>query len=476
MPDSLGHTAVKGAVWASIDRFTSMGIQFIVNLVLARLLLPADFGMIGMLAIFITVSQTLIDGGFASALIQKKEPTQVDYSTIFFWNLIFSAFLYGILFFSAPLIAEFYAMPSLSAVLRVMALNLILTGIFAIQKTRLQKQFEFKTLAIVNISAYTLGAIIAILFALYDFGVWSLVVMQLSYGAFSIFLLCCITRWFPSICFSKASLKKLFGFGGYIMAANILQTICLNIQGIIIGKRFSATQMGYYSQAFKLDQVTSYSIPQIIVQVMYPVYSTIQDDKERLNKMVLMNMRVIAFMIFPLLAMLILVAEPLIGGLYGSKWLPAAPYFRIFCVGGFFVCLQNINFYAVAAVGKSKSLFNWSFYKWGFLLASLLIGMEFGMYGIMWGMVLSSANIFFANAYLAQKYTGLSLISQFVNILPVLLIIAVSLAIGFGVNGLFGKPFISALITLSVFLGVAYAFHLQAFDDSKSIISKLIRR
>ncbi len=351
MPDSLGHTAVKGAVWASIDRFTSMGIQFIVNLVLARLLLPADFGMIGMLAIFITVSQTLIDGGFASALIQKKEPTQVDYSTIFFWNLIFSAFLYGILFFSAPLIAEFYAMPSLSAVLRVMALNLILTGIFAIQKTRLQKQFEFKTLAIVNISAYTLGAIIAILFALYDFGVWSLVVMQLSYGAFSIFLLCCITRWFPSICFSKASLKKLFGFGGYIMAANILQTICLNIQGIIIGKRFSATQMGYYSQAFKLDQVTSYSIPQIIVQVMYPVYSTIQDDKERLNKMVLMNMRVIAFMIFPLLAMLILVAEPLIGGLYGSKWLPAAPYFRIFCVGGFFVCLQHVNLYAVAAVG-----------------------------------------------------------------------------------------------------------------------------
>lgn len=420
LTDSLGHKAVKGAIWATIDRFGSMGIQFVVNLILARLLLPADFGIIGMLTIFIAVSQTLIDGGFGSALIQKKNPTQIDYSTIFFWNLLFSALLYFALYLLSPLIAQFYSMPQLTAVLRVMAISLIITGVFAIQKTRLQKMLAFKTIAFINLSAYTLAAIIAIIMAYKDFGVWSLVGMQLSYGIISVIVIGLATRWLPTICFSKASMKELFGFGGYIMAANILQTICQNVQGIIIGKRFSATQMGYFSQAYKLDQVTSYSIPQVIVQVMYPVYSSIQDDRERLNNMVLMNMRVIAFIVYPILAVLILIAEPLIELLYGQKWLPAAPYFKVLCVGGFFVCLQNLNFYAVAAVGKSKALFKWSFYKWGFLLAALVIGMNFGMYGILWGMVISSANIFFVNALLSTKHTGLSLAKQLLAIMPIL--------------------------------------------------------
>ena len=356
MSDGLSRKAANGAVWATIDRFGSMGIQFAVNLILARLLLPEDFGIIGMLAIFIAVSQTLIDGGFGSALIQKRFPTQTDYSTIFYWNLVFSLLLYFILFFLSPFIAKFFEMPLLSLVLRIIALSLIITGALSIQRTRLQKELAFKIIAIVNLSSYVIGAICAVLMARNGFGVWSLVAMQLIYGFCGIILFWSVTHWVPSAIFSKGSMTELFGFGGFIMAANILQTVCHNIQGIIIGKRFSAIQMGYFSQAYKLDQVTSYSIPQVIVQVMYPVYSSLQEDKVRLNEMVLMNMRVVTYLVFPILATLILVAEPLIELLYGAKWLPSVPYFRILCVGGFFVCLQNLNFYAVAAVGKSKSL------------------------------------------------------------------------------------------------------------------------
>lgn len=474
MAESLGHKTTSGAIWASIDKFGSMGLQFVVNLILARILSPADFGMLGMLVIFIAVSQTLIDSGFASALIQKKNPSQTDYSTIFYWNIAFSSFLYLVLYVVAPLIGRFYSMPMLSDVLRVIALNLIITGALAVQKTRLQKDLAFKTICIVNISSYICGAITAICLAFSNWGVWSLVWMQLVYGVMSLLLLTVITRWKPSRVFSKASLNELFGFGGFIMAANILQTICQNLQGLIIGKRFSATQMGYFSQAYKLDQITSYSIPQVIVQVMYPVYSSIQDDSVRLNNMVLLSLRVISFIVFPILSTLIIIAEPLILLLYGEKWIPCVPYFRILCIGGFFVCLQNINFYAVAAVGKSKSLFKWSFYKWGFLLFALLVGMNFGMYGILLGMVMSSFNIYMVNAYLSAIHNNLSMILQIKTELPILCICFLSMGISgtliyIGLNAL-----IAGFITMILYVTFSYAVNLKAFNDTLILVRRII--
>lgn len=476
MNGELGNSAAKGAVWATIDRFGTMAIQFTVNLILARLLVPEDFGIVGMLAIFIAVSQTLIDGGFGSALIQKKNPTQTDYSTIFYWNLGFSSFLYLILFISSPLIAKFFGMPLLSAIMKVIALNLIITGIFTIQRTRLQKELAFKTIAIVNLSSYIIGSISAIIFAKNGFGPWSLVWFQIISGSSSIVILWAITGWLPSRVFSFQAMKKLIGFGGFILAANILQAICQNIQGLIIGKCFSATQMGYYSQAYKLDQVSSYSIPQVIVQVMYPVYSSLQDDRMRLNAMVLMNMRVVSFIVYPILAVLILIAHPLIDLLYGDKWLPSVPYFRILCVGGFFVALQNLNFYAVAAVGKSRSLFNWSFYKWGFLLSALTIGMTIGMYGILWAMVLSSANIFITNAYLAQRHLGLRIWAQLRNILPIVATVAASTLAGALIDYNGGHPFIGMVVAISAYLILSYFLKLQAFADTRQIAGKILSR
>lgn len=476
MSESLGEKAAQGAIWATVDRFGSMTIQFVVNLILARLLLPADFGMIGMLTIFITVSQALIDGGFGSALIQKKDPTQSDYSTIFFWNLIFSTVMYLVLFVSSPLIAKFYDMPMLSKVLRVLSLSLIFSSIFAIQRTRLQKMLAFKTIAVINLSASSIGAVVTIFLAYIGFGVWSLVVMQITYGIISVFLLGIITRWHPSFIFSKSAFRDLFGFGGYIMAAYILQVICQNLQGVIIGKRFSATQMGYFSQAYKLDQITSYSIPQVIVQVMYPIYSSLQDDRERLNRVVEMNMRVISFIVFPILGLLILISDPLISFLYGDKWLPAVPYFQILCLGGFFVCLQNLNFYAVAAVGKSKTLFRWSFYKWGFLGSALLIGMNFGMYGILWGMVLSNINIFMVNAYIVSKFTGLKISKQLGAIIPVMILTLLCMALAYGMSYLGLNLIISGIMFICLIIVLSIGLKIKAGNDFLMVAAKFLKR
>jgi len=477
MSDDLGHKAAQGAVWASIDRFANMALQFVVNLILARLLLPSDYGAIGVLTIFITVSQTLIDGGFGSALIQKKDPTQTDYSTIFYWNLGFSSLLYLILFAAAPLIASFYRSPELCQVLRAIGLSLIVTAVLSIQQTRLRKALAFRTLAITNLGSYILSSAIGIYLAWHGAGVWALVMMQLLYGAISIVILRMITHWGPSLTFSTKALRELFGFGGFILAANVLQTACQNIQGLIIGRRFNATQMGYYSQAYKLDQVTSYSLPQVIVQVMYPVYSSIQDDRQRLIEMVLMNIRVICLVIFPVLTCLLLTAEPLISGLYGDVWLPSAPYFQVLCVGGLFVCLQNVNFYAVAAVGHSRALFNWSIYKWGFLLAALLIGMNFGMFGLLWGMVISSFNIFITNAILARKHVGIPLRRELGIIGSMLLITLLALGIGLGLKaGLGCHILLCATAQLASYLILIKIFQPVALEQFKHLLLRLIKR
>lgn len=474
---SLGHKAASGAIWASIDRFGAMGVSFVVNLVLARLLMPADFGIIGMLAIFIAVSQTLIDSGFSTALIQKKDPTQTDFSTIFYWNIVLALLLYLCLFITAPYIAQFYHTPLMSPVLRVIGISLLLCGINAVQLTRLRKSLSFKLIAASNITSTVISGCLAILLAYRGLGVWSLVVMQIASGAINVVILAIVTRWHPSFEFSLKSFKELFSFGGFILAANVLQTICQNFQGVIIGRKFSASQMGYFSQAYKLDQVTSYSLPQVIVQVMYPVYSSIQDDRKRLQAILLMNIRVISFTVFFLLGLLMLAAEPIILGLYGTKWMASVPYFRIFCIGGLFVCLQNINFYAVAAVGKSKELFYWSFYKWGFLLAVLFIGSYIGMYGILWGMVASSFNIFAVNSYLASKHVGLTVLSQIRALFPVSMILAASIILSsYILESTTFSMMLSCTIYTATYLLGSLLFNKKAVSESIDVVKRIINR
>ncbi len=259
MAESIGKQVARGTLWSGVDKFGGMALQFISNLVLARILMPSDYGAIGMLMIFIAVSQVIIDGGFGSALIQKKSPTQTDYSTIFLWSVGLGALLYLILFLCAPLIARFYSMPELSSVLRVVAMSIVLMAMSSIQINRLQKQLGFKAIAAGNISAQIVGATVGIWMAVGGAGVWSLVGSWLSSAASRVVILFLASRWLPSPVFSLRSLRELFSFGGYLFLANVLETVCKNLQGLVIGKKFSAAQLGYFSQAQKLDNITSYS-------------------------------------------------------------------------------------------------------------------------------------------------------------------------------------------------------------------------
>lgn len=474
MADSQGHKALKGTMWATADRFGMMALQFAVNLVLARLLLPADFGIVGMLAIFMAVSQTLIDGGFASALIQRKSPSQTDYSTIFFWNVGFALLLYVVLFVSAPAVARYFGMPVLSPVLRVISLSLVISSLSQVQLVRMKKELAFKRLAIVNLSGCVAGSAVAVVMALRGCGVWSLVAMNVVSQLSVMALYWTLGRWHPSAVFSTESFRGLFGYGGYMLFASILQEICRNVQGIIIGKRFSATEMGLYSQAYKLDQVTSYSLPQVLVQVLFPFFSNIQNDRERLVAMCALGMRVISASVFPLLAVLAMVAAPLVTALYGSVWTDCVPYFRILCVGGMFVSLQNVNFYAVAALGHSKVLFRWSFYKWGMLLALLLGGMWLGMEGLMWAIVASNFNIFMVNALLSRRFTGYRMSEQLRDILPPLGAVIVAGCCAWPLAGVAWWG--AALLFFAVYAAVLLLFRFRAVGDMRRVAAIIMKR
>ncbi len=480
---SSGKKVVFGTIWSTIDRFGNMAIQFVVNMVLAHLILPVDFGYIGVLAIFMAVSQVLIDGGFASALIQKKSPSQTDYSTIFFWNVGLAIGLYAILFVAAPLISSFFRLPILTDVLRLFGIMLIFSALSQVHAVRLRKQMAFRTIAVVNILSYTVAGAVAICLAVKGWGVWALVAMQLANTGMAFLLYFAVTRWRPSLVFSTDAFKSMFKFGGYLLAAGLLQEICKNIPGIIIGRRFSPTQMGYYSQANKLDQINSYAVPQALVQAIFPYYSQIQDDAGRLAATLLRCIRVIAFCIFPVLGLLIVIAPELITLIWGEKWLPAAPYFRILCCGGIFTCLQNINFYAVAARGQSKDLFKWSFYKWGMLALLLFGGMFLGMNGIMWAFVASNANIYIVNAFLARRHTGLPVWRQIRGWLPTAIAASVAVATAFFVGmlcraGMLGGARLSMMLAAFI---VCYAcivalFNFRAVADVSVILQQILNR
>ncbi|MBO4996338.1 MAG: lipopolysaccharide biosynthesis protein [Muribaculaceae bacterium] len=409
--ESISTKAVKSTIWSALNKFSVTALKFFVNLLLARLLSPNDFGIIGMITIFIAISYTFVDGGFGSALIQKKNPTEIDYSTIFIWNVTIGSLFYIIIYFSSNYIAQFYRMPILSTILKVLGITVILGGIANILSNRLQKKLRFKGLAITDIASYIISAVIAVIMAFKNFGVWSLVFMSIIQPFIRIILMTIITKWIPTIQFSYSAFKELFSFSGYLFISNLLENTFKNSQGLVIGKMFSATQMGYYSQAEKLNNITSYILPQVITSVMYPIFSKYQDDREKLTSIILTNLKIISFIIFPLLTILILIAPDVIVYLYGTKWINSIPYFRILCVGGYFLCLSDILYYAIAACGKSKLLLMSSFYKWGMLALLMALGLKFGMDGLVWSISISFLNIFFTNCVLLYRTLDLSISS-----------------------------------------------------------------
>ena len=477
MADSLKQKTVSGALWSGIHKFSITLLGFISGIVLARLLTPHDYGVIGMLTIFLAVSQTFIDGGFGSALIQKKTPSDEDYSTILFWNLGLSVFLYFVLFFSAPFIARFYELPLLVDVLRVQSIVLVINAARIVQHNQLRKKLQFKKVALINVTSSIISLCVTIYLAYIGWGVWALVVQQLVLGLSCTVLYWITSKWRPLLTFSITSFKELFGFGGFILLSNLFNTFCNNIQGLLIGKVYNSATLGYYSKAMRTESYASTFFSSVLDQVSYPVLSETQNDKDRLGRILRIFIGTSAFITFPLMFLLILVAKPLFLLLYSERWLDSVPYFQLLCIAGIAISLQNINYYAVAALGKSKQLFKWTFLKRILGLLFILVGIYFfGIFGMIAGSVLASWTIYLINANLASKYAGYSLKRQLVDLLPVAVLcltaFIVAFIIGYWIDvNIYLLSLVQSSIFVVIYIFFSWVFNFESLDSTKYILS-----
>lgn len=468
MSTSLKQQTISGMLWSAVQKFGNMGISFVSNIILARMLTPDDYGCIGMLAIFITISSTFVDGGFASALIQKKVPTQKDYSTIFWWNLFISTLLYCVLYLSAPFIAKFYNIPLLSSILRVQGIILVINSLNIIQTNRLKKQLKFKRLANITIIAHTIAAISAILLAWKGYGVWSLVIQQIISSCIITTILWFINKWTPDLCFSKESFKQLFGFGSFILCSNLINTFCNNVQGLLIGRFFTPAAMGYYTQARKLEEIASNSFSSVVDQVSYPVLSKFQSDNVAMKNVLQKLVTALAFVTFPLMLILILIAEPLITIIYGEKWIACVPFFQILCIAGIAICLQGIHYYAVASKGESKDLFVWTIIKRAVGISFLIVGMYFwNIIGLLWGCSLGAWFILFSNCYLVSKHINYTLFQQIKDLFPICLLSAISYIIVyvfkyFYICNMYSEAFIVLFLYMMTYVILSYLFKIKS--------------
>lgn len=482
MADNLKQKTIRGVVWSGIHKFSIVFLGFVSGVILARLLTPHDYGVIGMLTIFLAISNTLIDGGFGSALIQKKNATDVDYSTILYWNFAFSLFLYLLLYISAPLIAKFYDLPLLQDVLRIQGIVLVINSTRIVQRTQLRKQLKFKKIAIINFSANAIALLVTIFLAWKKWGVWALVAQQLLVGTITTMLYWVTSKWKPLLVFSRESFKELFNFGVFILLSNLVNTFCNNIQGLLIGKVFNPSLLGYFTKARRTENYSSTLISSVLDQVSYPVLSEAQNDKPRMIRMLKLFIGTSAFVTFPLMLLLILLAKPLFLFLYSERWLGSVPYFQILCFAGIATCLQNINYFAIAAIGKSKQLFKWTMIKRAIGLFFVVSGLcIYGIYGLLCGTVLSAWSVYLINAGLVSKYVGYTLKQQFRNLLLIILFSLLSFFIAYLSTtmitcGVYKIGIIRLLVFLSLYIGLSFIFKIEELFTTKDTIITFVKK
>ena len=452
--NNIKQKAAASMVWTGLQKYSTMGIQFISGIILARLLTPYDYGCIGMLTIFMVLAEAFIDGGFGSALIQKKLPTQEDYSTIFWWNLFMALFMYCILFISAPAIARFYDTPLLCDVLRVQGLVLFIYAFNIVQRNQLRKKLNFKVLSIVTITTSIIALSITIFMAYKGFGVWSLVVQNLISAAIPAIIFWFFIKWRPIFVFSLKSFKELFSFGFYMFLTNLINQFGNQIQGLLIGKVYNPSTMGYYSKAHGTDRLASRSISNIMSQVTFPLFSQVQDDKSRLANIIRRLSMTISFLTFPILFILMLCAKPIFLLLYSDRWLPSVPYFQVLCIAGLASCMIAVNTHSVAAIGKSKVTFTWTIIKRaigiGFVVGGLFL---WGMKGLLLGAVLNTWFSYFVNVSLVSKYIGYKWYRQLMDILPVAIVSIIAVLVSYGCGYLLQlDTYLDGILKLVVFL------------------------
>lgn len=476
---SIREKATFGIIWNGTERVLQQILRFIIYVLLARMLEPSYFGLIGMLSIFIAVAQTFVDSGLGNALIQKKDSDDKDYYTVFSFNFFISLFLYVTLFVFSPYIASFYNQPILTKVLRVLSMVLVINSFYLVKVIKFRKILDFKKQAQINLLSILISGAIAIASAKIGLGVWSLVLYQLL-QSLSKAILYNLDGIFH-IGFNRNSFKRLFGYGVKLLIASLINNIFYNIYNLLIGKYFTATELGYYERSNKLQRIIVDNVNATIQAVSFPLMSLFQDNSEKLIYGYKKIFNLVAFLNFPLMFFLVISAKPLIISFLSIKWSPAIPFLQLLAFVGMLYPVHALNMNILEVKGKVDILLKVEIIKKIFLIVIIVWSLQYGIKGIIVGQIVSSLVSFVINSEFGGKTIGLGLKKQVIILIPYF---AISFLISLFVYYIFRKsdsPYFyllmkEAIVFFTSYLFLAKIFKMDAYYELKDIILDLIRR
>lgn len=442
MSQLLKQKTVKGVGWSFADNIANQGVSFLVGLVLARLITPEEYGLIGIITIFIVVFNSIVDSGFSNALIRKNDIKEIDYNTVFITNMVFSIVLFFALFFSAQTIANFFNQPLLKPLTQVMGSIVIINAFAIVQRTILTKNIDFKTQTKVSFISSGISGFIGIGMAFTGYGVWSLVGQQISRQLFNTVFLWVYNHWLPKLQFSWNSFKDLFGFGWKLMVSAMIDTIWREIYQVVIGRCYSAATLGQYTRAQQFGSIFSSNLTSVIQRVSYPVLSTLQDDKQRMKEGYRRVIKITMLITFVLMLGLAAISKPMIQVLVGNQWLIAAGFLPIICLQMMLYPLHAINLNMLQVQGRSDLFLKLEIIKKCVAVIPVLLGIFIDIYWMLWGSVIAGFFAYYLNSYYSGKLLDYNILSQIKDILP-----------SFGIAiGMAGVTYLISLLPLSPFV------------------------
>lgn len=476
MSESLKQKTVKGLAWNTINTLSNKTITFLIGVILARLLIPSDYGAVAMIAVFTSVLGLFTDGGLTTALIRKNDRTEEDCATVFYYNLVACYIIYVIFFCAAPYIADFYNMPNLKDLTRIVTLGLLISPFGGIQSVRLTAAIDFKTPAVIGVCATILSGVIAIIMAYNGYGVWSLAAQGLVGTAITVGAKIYIVRWLPKTRFSKKSFKELFGFSSKMLASSCLETIYQNITPLIVGKYYSPTQLGIYERARGWAALPSSTFTGVLQGVTFPVLSQLQNDDERLTINYRKLLRLSAFICFPLMIGLAAMARPLTLFVLTEKWEGSIILLQIVCFSMMWYPIHAINLNLLMVKGRSDLFFRLEVIKKIYGLIMLCCTLPFGLVIFCCGGIVSSIFSLIVNTYYTGKLIRIGFIKQMKDLMPILINSLVMGALCLLVQQLFDSNLVKLLV--AIFTGVVYYLasnYLMSSTELKELVT-IIRR
>ena len=468
---NIREKAVNSVLWSLGERFSVQGIKFIMFIILARLLSPEDFGLFGIISVFLLLADVFVDGGFGLAYIQKQEVNDLDANTVFYSNFVISIIFYLIIWLVAPFVSSFYSEPRLVHLLRVMGTAIIINAFVIIQSSQLVRDIDFKRKAIITTWAIVLSGIIGILAALNHIGVWSLILQAITQSLIIAIGFWFFNTWRPSLIFSRSSFNELFSFGGWMLGARLLSTIFDNIYTLTIGRLFTTSILGFYTQSNKIQQLLSNSLINTVSVVFFPIMRQYQNNPNKLQSGLEKYLTHTLFVITPILLILYINANQLVLLILTEKWLPMAPYLQLLCVLGIMAPIHMGNIQVLMVQGFSKLNFKLTAIKGVLQIFNIFISYRWGILFIIYGQIIISIIALFMNTYFTKIKINFGLMEQIKLLSPLIISAMVTLFIGFFIHKIIDGEIFALFMSSS---SIVFSFYILLYYFDKNFVLQFI--